>query len=185
MGAYPDMINSGEDYGDLQRLSFEALVNQYFSNFGWPDYFDTLLTTETRKAVKNASVILSLYPVYFSKMQAHLGSVEPATMEAYIAWNIIKAYIPYIAYSDDLKSIWRALGRLNQPVAQCLQTTESFFVEYFSLLFIRKNFGSVQKDYAKEMMEFIRTAMAVKFKQLEWLDPKTRDAAIEKVLILF
>ncbi|XP_018915735.2 neprilysin-2 isoform X2 [Bemisia tabaci] len=159
---------------DLQRK---------FPSIPWLEYINTLLAphhTLTPDEVVNVNV-----PKYFHDLEAILSNTPKRTQANYVVWRAAAASVSYL--NEKLRN--RQLGystvvsgRTEREARwkECVDIVSGSMSLAVGSLYVKKYFNEDSKKSALEMVNGIRDEMYKILTSVEWMDEKTRIAALEK-----
>jgi putative endopeptidase len=128
-------------------------------------------------------------PSYFEKLGAVVRAADPATLQAYLRWHIIRVSAPSLSKDivDADFQFTRALTgakELSPRWERCVGWANFGLGELVGQAFVKERFAGASKDIALEMIAAIEEAFAAGLPALSWMDDATRARALEKAKAL-
>jgi predicted metalloendopeptidase len=166
----PDKTYHKLDKAGLQNLTPKLDWDGYFKAMGHPEI------TQINVAV----------PEFFTGLQAVAETTDPATLQAYLQWNVLRDAAPALAKSFDEENFnfyGRTLQGQEEQQARwkrCVGQTDGALGEILGQEFIKKQFPGDSKKISRELIEAIQTAFVNNLPGLDWMDDTTRQRAIGK-----
>jgi putative endopeptidase len=166
----PDKTYNKLDLPGLKKLVPTLDWDGYLKAAGHPDI--TLI---------NVSV-----PEFFSGIAALVGKTEPAVLQAYLRWNLLRDAAPALPKAFDQQNFefyGKTLQGQKEQQARwkrCVAATDGALGEILGQEFIKKQFPGSSKTVAREMVESVESAFATNLPGLAWMDDPTRQRALGK-----
>ena len=149
-------------------------------NFSWSRYFERLGLGE----MENFSYA---QPNFFAEMNRLLGEAELDTWKAYLRWNLINNFSPYLSeafvnqdfefYSKTLRGTEELQPRWKRVVAR----TSSSLGEALGQVYVEQAFPPQTKTRADEMIEDLRSTVGTRIQGLDWMSDETKTQALAKL----
>ena len=126
-------------------------------------------------------------PAYFKALSTQVTSLAPATLHAYLRWQVIHAYAPALptAFEDEN---WQFFNKeLQGSKAQrprwqrCVSAVDGNLGEALGKMYVAKTFSPQAKARALQMVKNIKAQFRADFGTLAWMSPKTRLLAQAKL----
>jgi predicted metalloendopeptidase len=166
----PDKTYHKLDRTGLQNLTPKLDWEGYFKATGHPEI------TQINVAV----------PEFFSGLQSVAETTDPATLQAYLQWNVLRDAAPALTKPFDEENFnfyGRTLQGQKEQQARwkrCVAQTDGALGEILGQEFIKKQFPGDSKKISRELIEAIQTAFVNNLPGLDWMDDTTRQRAIGK-----
>lgn len=107
----------------------------------------------------------------------------------YMIWSVVQGLTQNLSkpFREAAKAFRKALMGLEGSETQwryCVSDTNGVMGFALAAMFVRNTFKGASRQAAEEMIDQIRTAFTENLPLLQWMDPETREKAIEKVTLL-
>ncbi|MCY1062036.1 M13 family metallopeptidase [Nannocystis sp. SCPEA4] len=170
----PDKIYNLLGVEGLAKLDPELNWAGFFKSFGY-----TKLGADVNVTV----------PGYFEKLGALVRGTDPATLQAYLRWHIIRATAgglsKEIVDADfQFTSALTGAKELSPRWERCVGWANMGLGELVGQAFVKERFAGASKDIALEMIGAIEEAFAAGLPALAWMDDATRERALDKAKAL-
>jgi putative endopeptidase len=149
-------------------------------NFSWSRYFERLGLAE----MENFSYA---QPDFFAEMNALLAEADLGTWRAYLRWNLINNFSPYLSeafvnqdfefYGKTLRGTEELQPRWKRVVA----TTSSSLGEALGQVYVEQAFPPQTKTRADKMIEDLRSTVGTRIQNLDWMTDETKTQALAKL----
>jgi putative endopeptidase len=168
---------------DPQAIYHKMTLSQTQSltpNFSWEAYFPAV------GSAKLADLNIG-QPEFFKALSGMLGSVSLEDWKTYYRWHLVDhwaAMLPERFVEEDFNFRGRILNGTKQILPRwqrCSQAVDAYLGEALGQEYVRKYFPPEAKARALEMTHNLLAALRDDLKTLEWMTPKTREAAIVKL----
>jgi predicted metalloendopeptidase len=166
----PDKTYNKLDRAGLQKLTPKLDWDGYFKAMGHPE------VTQLNIAV----------PEFFQGLEKLAYATEPATLQAYLQWNVLHDAAPALPKNFDEENFnfyGKTLQGQKEQQARwkrCVAQTDNALGEILGQEFIKQQFPGDSKKIARELVETIQTAFSNGLPSLEWMDDTTRQRALGK-----
>jgi putative endopeptidase len=162
-------------YNKLDR----AALAKAAPSFPWESYFKDLGVPETREVN-----VTSLK--FFEGMGKLLETAKPDAWQSYLAWTVVRSTarsLPkkFVDESFTLASAMMGLKELPPRWKRCVETTDAAMGELLGKAFVKEAFGGESKAAAEKMVLTISDVFSREVNQLDWMDAKTKQRAVEKL----
>ncbi|MBI5480575.1 MAG: M13 family metallopeptidase, partial [Deltaproteobacteria bacterium] len=160
----------------LQRAEVQALT----PSFDWDAFLQA-------SGVPTVAVINVTEPAFFRQLEVALRTVPLADWQAYLRWHLVHAMAPYLSrafVNEDFAFRQRTLRGVPQLAPRwrrCVQYVDELVGEALGQEFVRRTFTPDTKRRALELVHHVERAMAREIKQLPWMGPQTKQAALAKL----
>ncbi len=149
-------------------------------NFSWSRYFERLGLGEMES-------FSYAQPNFFAEMNRVLGEADIDTWKAYLRWNLINNFSPYLSddfvqqdfefYGKTLRGTEELQPRWKRVVAR----TSSSLGEALGQVYVERAFPPQTKERADEMIENLRATIGSRIQNLEWMSDDTKAQALTKL----
>uniref|UniRef100_A0A8D9BV62 Neprilysin-11 n=1 Tax=Cacopsylla melanoneura TaxID=428564 RepID=A0A8D9BV62_9HEMI len=154
-----------------------------FPSIPWSEYINTILSPNAK--LNQDETIIVAVPSYIHGLEKLLSTTPKRVMANYVLWRVMAASVSYLsevvrsrqlAYSTAVSGVSEQQARWKE----CVGTASSSFSLAIGSLYVRKYFKEEAKSNAVEMVQLIREEMYKILGTIDWMDEKTREAAIDK-----
>ncbi len=150
--------------------------------FAWKKYFEGL-------GIKTDSLILT-QPKYLSAFRQILDQGNWEAVRDYLKWTLLRGSAGKLSEEIE-RANWEFYGKtLNgtpeqRPLKErALATTNAYLGEALGKIYVKEVFPPEAKQKAKELVGYLQKAYIRRIKALPWMQPETKEKAIEKVKAL-
>lgn len=151
-------------------------------DFSWSDYL------QARQKVKVKQINLAM-PGFFKAFNAELINTPLDDLKTYLRWHLLEAYAPYLSkpfvdqnfiMTASLTGTEKILPRWKRVVA-----TENAALGFaIGKMYVQQYFPEESKQKVLKMLHNIRAVLQEDLKDLSWMDPATRKAALKKLALM-
>ncbi len=163
-------------YHKIDREGLESTARglpwgAYFQALGHPDITDINVAT----------------PEFFKSLPRAIKKAGWKTVQDYLAWHIVEQASPALskAFVDEDFAFYgkrlRGQEELEPRWKRCIQATDGILGEDLGKGYVAAAFAGDSKSIARTMIEGIEAAFAAGLPSLSWMDPATRERALEKM----
>ena len=148
--------------------------------FDWPLYFQAI-------GVKDARELVVSQPSYLTAMAELLDKVPLATWKVWLKLNIVHRYASllnkelvdaeFAFYGTTLRGVPQNRPRWKRGVA----VVEGCLGEALGKLYVEKRFPPEAKQRMDQMVKNVLDAYRIRFNNLDWLSPATKEKALAKL----
>lgn len=148
--------------------------------FAWPRFF----TLVSAPPIENLNVAV---PDFFKRLNGLLDSTRLEDWKAYLRWHLLHSAAPMLStpfVNSDFAFFGKTLTGAKEIQARwkrCVQSTDRALGFALGQKYVAKNFSPQAKADTLHMVESIEKAMAEDIRQLDWMTPATKKAALEKL----
>ncbi|XP_035430447.1 neprilysin-2 isoform X1 [Spodoptera frugiperda] len=160
-----------------------AELSEKFPKIPWLEYINRLLAPHVK--VGEDEVAIVSVPKYISDLELLLESTPKRVQANYVMWRVAGASVSYL--TDNLRRrqlayVTALSGKTERESRwkECADTTSVSMSIAVGALYIRKYFNENSKANALEMVNDIRQQFRKTLNEVDWMDEKTRQAALEK-----
>lgn len=156
-----------------------AKLNQLTPNFSWQQYFADIKHPEL-------NTINLATPQFFNEMNSQLTKVSLNDWKIYLRWHLIDSFAPYLSepfvrenfkMKVALTGVKKQLPRWKRVVA-----TENQALGFaIGKIYVEQHFSVSSKKQVEDMIDRIRAALKNDLEKVNWMDKKTRGAALDKL----
>ncbi|XP_033213002.1 neprilysin-2-like isoform X1 [Belonocnema kinseyi] len=163
-------------------MTVKELTGNYTS-IPWKEYFNNILKPNVE--VGDDELVIVNVPSYFKEFETLMKETPKRVQANYVMWRAAGATVSYL--TDDirrrqLKYSTEVSGKAEREARwkECIDVTSGSLGLSVGALYVRKYFNEESKKSAVEMVTDIRREFKKILKQVEWMDEKTRQSALEK-----
>ena len=126
-------------------------------------------------------------PAYFSEMGQVLSQTPPSVVFNYLKWRALHWFAPRLSsvfFTADFAFFGGVLSGRSLPpprTKMCVQAVEAALPELIGRLFAQEAFPQSSKDSVTSIFQDIVSAFKANSHKLSWMDPVTRQKAIDKI----
>ncbi len=125
-------------------------------------------------------------PEYMKALNGMLTKDSLADWKVYLRWHAVYSAAPYLGdrWRDEQFKLMQALtGAKQQPPTwrRCTIATDANLGEALGQVYVAKVFPASSKERVEAMVKNIEWAMGEDIKNATWMQPKTKQAALEKL----
>jgi putative endopeptidase len=158
----------------------QAQVEKLAPEFGWPEYF-----REASLAGKGAINVAE--PEFFRAANGMLTSVPLAGWKTYLRWHLINATAPALSskfVQEDFNFQGRILTGTKEILPRwkrCVSSTDRGIGMALGKMYVARTFTPQDKAHAVEMVQNLEAALRADIRELDWMSPQTKKAALAKL----
>ncbi|XP_076451587.1 endothelin-converting enzyme homolog isoform X3 [Babylonia areolata] len=166
--------------GDLQRR---------FPMIDWIHFLNSFLEGTGAKVNETEEVVVYA-PEYLEKLCSILNSTLSTldgrrAVNLYLEWHVVKQLISYLSkpFREAKKEFSEVLSGVSGKEEEwriCITDTDSVLGFALGALFVKNAFHGESKEKAEKMIDEIKAAFKNNLPNLDWMDSKTRKAAVDK-----
>jgi putative endopeptidase len=126
-------------------------------------------------------------PSYFDAIGGILREVPLTTWQAYLAYNLLSAYAPYLSApfaAEDFafeQHTLRGVPEIQPRWKRAVSLVDRSFSFALGKLYVARSFPPQAKARADDMIANLMAAYRESISTLDWMSPETRRAALEKL----
>jgi putative endopeptidase len=125
-------------------------------------------------------------PEFFKALDRELPGTPLADWKAYLRWQLIDAYAPYLAraFVDEdfrMRRVLTGAQQLQPRWLRVLDAEDEALGFAIGEMYVARKFPPAAKSAATAMVEHVRDALREDLRTLQWMTPATRAAALEKL----
>lgn len=154
-------------------------LQQVTPRFSWTQYFTDVGHPELKQ-------INLAMPDFFKGMNLQLKNVSINEWKIYLRWHVVHSFAPFLSQSfvDENFSMVSALTGAKEllPRWKRVVNAENGMLGFaVGKLYVEKNFSPSSKKEAQAILKNIRKALSEDLRNINWMTPKTRSAALKKL----
>ncbi|XP_014207874.1 neprilysin-2-like [Copidosoma floridanum] len=160
-----------------------AELSKRFPSIPWMEYFNTILAPIT--SVTEDEVVVVKAPSFITELEKLLVQTPKRVLANYLMWRVADSSVSYL--NDEIRKqqfeffkIVEGKTERESRWKKCTNSVSSRFSTIVGALYVRKYFNGNAKNDAIEMVSQIRTQFIKILHTIDWMDNKTREAALEK-----
>ncbi|MBP9659461.1 MAG: M13 family metallopeptidase, partial [Aeromonas sp.] len=126
-------------------------------------------------------------PTYLSALNEVMQQTPVADWQAYLKWQLITDYAPYLDSQTDAQNFaffGTALSgtpKQRAPWERALGVLDNNLGEAVGKLYVERYFPPAAKARMEQLVENLRTAYGQSIQELDWMSPATKTQALEKL----
>ncbi|KAJ8667496.1 hypothetical protein QAD02_009159 [Eretmocerus hayati] len=150
----------------------------------WFDFFDRLISPTVQLSPSNKVDLHDLK--YFEGFMNVSSRYSNRTLANYIFWHLVRNSVPYLskrirAASEKLNlELYGSLGKMKRW-RHCISIMKEDFSIATSALYVRRNSNENSKKSVIDLFYKVQKSFNETLEEIDWMDDKTRAAAIEKL----
>jgi putative endopeptidase len=157
-------------------------LEQAYPNFSWSTYLDVL----GQKNIKNINLAM---PEFFKVANELLKEVTLEDWKLYLRWHLIDSFAAFVSkpfVDQNFKMIATLTGteKLLPRWKRVVGTENGALGFAIGKMYVEKYFSSHSKQQVLEILKNIRTVLQTDLKDLSWMTPETRQAALKKLELM-
>jgi putative endopeptidase len=166
-------------YHRMGRAQLAALTPK----LSWDRYFAALAVPEAA-APRELNVA---EPGFFSSLESLLEATDLSVLRAYLRWQLIDARATQLApdferaHFEFHDRLLRGQKEMLPRWRRCVEWVDLELGEALGKVFVERTFSAAAKARTEKMVAEIEKAMDADLRQLPWMSPSTRDAALRKL----
>jgi predicted metalloendopeptidase len=161
------------------RMTLERL-RALAPKFDWESYFAAM-------GVRDPGTVNVAQPAFIAAFGRELESTPLTEWKTYLQWHLLERASPALStpfVAEDFDFYARRLKGVNQEEARwkrCVRDTNSVLSDAVGQLYVRRNYSSDARSRSKEMVKEIVEAFRARLRNVDWMDPSTKSAALQKL----
>ncbi|XP_014207872.1 neprilysin-2-like [Copidosoma floridanum] len=160
-----------------------AELSKKFPSIPWMEYFNTILAPIT--SVTEDEVVVVKAPSFITELEKLLVQTPKQVLANYLMWRVAGSSVRYL--NDEIREPLLTFsttisGKTEREPRwkECVNLASIYFPVGMDALYVRKYFNEDTKKLAIEIFSDIRTQFIKILHTIDWMDNKTREAALEK-----
>jgi len=176
--AHKKLEDMRDPYANYHKMSI-AEVNALTSNINWKEAF-------AKMNIKADSVIVG-QPAFYAKLNALINSEPINNWKAYLRWQLVSSYAPYLSSVFDKENFNFYSKTLNGSKEQrprwkrVLDAQENAIGEALGQLFVKEYFPEKTKKRYDNLVEQIVISYREHIQKLDWISDSTKVKALVKL----
>jgi putative endopeptidase len=168
------------DLNNYYNIETLKSADELTPSFSWSRYFERLGLGEMES-------FSYAQPDFFAEMNTLLEEADLDTWKAYLRWNLINNFSPYLSdvfveqdfefYGKTLRGTEELQPRWKRVVAK----TSSSLGEALGQVYVERAFPPQTKARADEMIENLRATVGARIQNLDWMSDETKKQALAKL----
>ncbi|MEQ1439183.1 M13-type metalloendopeptidase [Fontimonas sp. SYSU GA230001] len=174
-----DKVDSRDADKTYNKFAFADLP-KLMPTFDWPAFIDG------SGIGKSAGLVIS-QPSFFTAFDQILQKTDLDTIRAWLKWNLISTYAPYLSkpfvdenfafYGNTLNGIAELKPRWKRGV----DATENALGEVLGRIYVARHFPPEAKARMEVLVQNLVKAYEASIKELDWMSDETKDKALVKL----
>ncbi|KTD61782.1 M13 family metallopeptidase [Legionella spiritensis] len=167
------------DPNAIYHIMDRKQLNKITPDFSWAQYF----TAMGRPDIKHVNLAM---PDFFKTMNEQLRTVPITAWQTYLRWRLIDAFAPYLSkpfVDQNFRMVSTLTGtRKLLPRWKRVVATENAALGFaVGKLYVERYFPPSSRQAALDILHDVRRALQRDLRQLAWMTPQTRLAALKKL----
>lgn len=177
-----------EDRRDLNALDNHMTLGELEGNFTyikWVDYINMVMP-KGKPAVKHDEGVIVGDLKYFEKLENLLKKTPKHTLYNYIQWSIIAETLTLLSkeFREALTELDKAAyGTPEESLRwdECVGLSLDMMPQIVGAMYIREYFDNRSRNAVIDILQNIIKEFKEVLKDVEWMDAKTKQVAVEKI----
>ncbi|XP_014207875.1 neprilysin-2-like [Copidosoma floridanum] len=160
-----------------------AELSKRFPSIPWIEYFNTILAPTT--SVTEDEVVVVNVPTFITELEKLLMKTPKRVLANYLMWRVAESSIDYL--DDEIRKqpfefykITKGIKKRKPRWKECMDFASDDLLISVGALYVRKYFNKDAKSTVVEMVSDIRNEFIKILHTIDWMDNKTREAALDK-----
>jgi putative endopeptidase len=160
-----------------------AQLQAISKNFNWANYFHAL-------SIPAPSILNVTEPSYIIAMNNIISQSSLPKLKIYLKWRLLQTLAPYLsnqyanAYFEFEQKYLEGQQIIAQRAERCEQVIDASMGDALGHAYVQKYFNPKAKKIALSMMKNIMKAFESDLQKSDWLDEKTKHAALKKLHLM-
>ncbi|KAH8706566.1 hypothetical protein BGZ61DRAFT_517196 [Ilyonectria robusta] len=138
--------------------------------------------TVSRPSLKNTEV---MFPHYWTDLQGIVKTSSKSAVRAYLVWQIFLQTQHLLEHwtVEDYRNILREIDGTKSPSTrneQCTERAAKHFGHVMSSMYAQEFYSKEAETLAESIFQNIKEQYIKLFEETQWMDPKSKERAIEK-----
>lgn len=181
-----------EDRRDEEKIYHNMTIgdmNRKFPLIDWKRFFNRMLA-DVSITIDDSEEVVVYAPDYLESLvnltSTYLKTLEGRrTINLYLEWHVVKTLVSYLSKpfreaKKEFSEVLSGVSGREDEWRYCITDTDSVLGFALGALFVRNAFHGESKDTAEKMIGEVKTAFKNNLPYLDWMDERTRRAAIDK-----
>ena len=163
-------------YHRMSKAKLQALT----PSLRWDRYLDGV-------GLKGLDLFNVTEPAFMKALDAQIRSEDLGAWKTYLKWHLASAKArwlssPFVQASFDFYAkTLRGVAEMPPRWKRCVQAVDDNLGEALGEEFVRRTFSPKTKEDTVRMTRLIEEAMAEEIERLDWMGPKTKQRALQKL----
>ncbi|XP_014207873.1 neprilysin-2-like [Copidosoma floridanum] len=160
-----------------------AELSKKFPSIPWMEYFNTILAPTT--SVTEDEVVVVNVPTFITELEKLLMKTPKRVLANYLMWRVAGSSVSYL--NDEMRKRQFEFFKTYEGKTEheprwkvCVHSVSTRFSTSVGALYVRKYFNGNAKKSVVHMVSDIRTQIIRILRRIDWMDNKTREAALDK-----
>ncbi|EDO33414.1 predicted protein [Nematostella vectensis] len=175
-----------DNRSQIDQLYTKITVKELISlcpKIPWMDFFSSAFSGVA--VIKESESVVVMATEYLRALSAVISGANQTVLNDYMVWHVVEHFAPSLSspFRDAhqaLRQVLDGASKAEDLWARCISETDEAVGMALGKLFIKETFEGSSKTQATEMIDAIRAAFKRRLPYLDWMDEKTRLAAIDK-----
>ncbi|XP_048580790.1 endothelin-converting enzyme 2 [Nematostella vectensis] len=175
-----------DNRSQIDQLYTKITVKELISlcpKIPWMDFFSSAFSGVA--VIKESESVVVMATEYLRALSAVISGANQTVLNDYMVWHVVEHFAPSLSspFRDAhqaLRQVLDGASKAEDLWARCISETDEAVGMALGKLFIKETFEGSSKTQATEMIDAIRAAFKKRLPYLDWMDEKTRLAAIDK-----
>jgi putative endopeptidase len=160
-----------------------AQLQALSKNFNWYNYFHAL-------SIPIPTTVNVTEPNFIVAMNTIIRQSSLSELKLYLKWRLLQTLAPYLnsqyvnAYFEFEQKYLKGQQVIAPRAERCEQVIDNSMGDALGHAYVKKYFDPKAKKIALAMMKNIMNAFEVDLRKSDWLDEKTRQAALKKLHLM-
>ncbi|XP_008202483.2 neprilysin-2 [Nasonia vitripennis] len=164
-------------------MSIQQVQSKYAS-IPWAKYLNEILKPHTSVAADE--VVIVAVPSFLADFEKLIQTTPKRVLANYLLWRVSMDSASFLgdkvqAIQTKYEAVLTGKKEKGERWKTCLSDITSNLYVSASALYVRKYFDNEAKHNAEEMIQNIQQSFKNILRELDWMDEKTKKAALEKV----
>ncbi len=176
--AHKKLEDLRDPYANYNKMSISQL-NKLTPGMNWNEAF--------KKMNVSADTVIVGQPAFYTKLNALLSSTPMESWKAYLTWQLVANYAPYLSSAYDRENFNFYFKTLNGSKTQrprwkrVLDAQEDAIGDALGQLFVKEYFPAKTKKRYDLLVEEIVVSYREHIQKLDWMSDSTKQKAIKKL----
>ena len=176
--AHKKLEDLRDPYANYHKMSM-AELNTLTSAINWKEAF-------TKMNIKSDTVIVG-QPAFYTKLNALINTEPIDYWKAYLRWQLVSSYAPYLSSAFDKENFTFYYKTLNGSKEQrprwkrVLDAQENAIGDALGQLFVKEYFPEKTKKRYDNLVEQIVISYREHIQKLDWMSDSTKQKALTKL----
>jgi putative endopeptidase len=155
-------------------------LNELTPGFSWHSFFQ-------KAGLPHLQEVIVRQPSYFTQFNQVYESYSLEDWKLYLIYKLLNDAAPYLnnalvnLHFNFHQGVLSGVEELSPRWKRAVSTIDEVLGEAVGKLYVQKHFKPEAKERMVVLVENLRNAYAERIKQLEWMSPETKQAALQKL----